>query len=518
MAHRGISISIKLISVSTLLLIVVISLFGFTNRLQSRKLLQESAGRLPEELVRGLQRTGKAQLELLAEATRITLVQSDYTTLQTIIQNTGKSDERVAMVAVIDPAGMVLSHSDAKQTGRPAVGPLKQSMAAAALEVKTGVPLGSLRTMTFAAPLSVGGRKLCTVFIAYSLAQLEAEIAKNKSLEEKADRSNLRSTLLLGVLAVLVGLILTIVQGIGLTRPIQAMARQADRIAWGDLKARVQVKSRDEIGLLGQRFNHLAEQIVVLLEQTSAKASMEKELAVASAIQATLVPEPGLVRVPGMELTGHFRPATHCGGDWWSYFRLTADRTLVLIGDVTGHGVGAAMITAAAMGAAETMLAVTGNQVELRQLLQAMNAAIHGTARGKFVMTCFASIYDPHNHTLHYANAGHNFAYYHDTATGKLNSLVVRGNRLGDLVASDFEIRQINVKPGDSLFWYTDGIVECENINGEEFGEKRFRDIVQRVVSQPLEIMLKTVLDKADGFYGGVPQKDDITMVVGKIV
>ncbi len=517
MATRGISISVKLISASTILLIAVITLFGVMNRLQSRKLIDEASRRLEQEMTQSLKTAGKAQLALLAEATRITLVQSDYTTLQTIIQNTGRSDERVAAVAVIDPNGTVLAHSAPGRSGSKATGVLQQAAQATAPTVSTHAE-GGKRELIFVSPLTVSGSRLCTLFLAYSLASLEAELARNVALRAESDRASLRNTLFLGVIAVLVGVILTIMQGIRLSRPIQALARQADRMAQGDLESRVDVSSRDEIGLLAERFNHMAGQIVVLLRETTAKAAMEKELAVASTIQATLVPEPGLVHLPGLELVGHFKPATHCGGDWWSHFRLTADKTLVVIGDVTGHGVGSAMITAAAQGATSTMLAVTENAVDVRRLLQAMNAAIHATARSKFVMTCFASIFDPATRTLYYGNAGHNFAYHYDAANRKLTALVVRGNRLGDLVTSDYEVRELTVQPGDGIFWYTDGVIECENLHGEEFGEKRFRELVQRNATLSAEQALEGILRECHGFYGGVPQKDDLTLVLAKVV
>jgi serine phosphatase RsbU (regulator of sigma subunit) len=175
------------------------------------------------------------------------------------------------------------------------------------------------------------------------------------------------------------------------------------------------------------------------------------------------------------------------------------------------------MITAAAQGAVTTLLEMSGGNFALPQLLQGMNAAIHAAAKGKFVMTCFASMYDPETRNLIFANAGHNFPYLFDAEKGKLASLVVRGNRLGDIVTSDYETKSIQVGVNDSLIWYTDGIIECENLRGEEYGERRFRSVIMKNASLSPDQALNGIVDRAVEFYGEVPQKDDITLVLGKL-
>jgi sigma-B regulation protein RsbU (phosphoserine phosphatase) len=518
MAKRGISLSIKLIIVSTLLLAVVISLFGVMNTVQSRKIIDESTTRLQTKISESLRVAGQAQLQLLAEATRIALVQSDYTTLQTVVRNAGRSDERVVAIAVLDKNGTVLAHSaENRNRGQAKEGALREALAAKEMVVTSEALVDGVKAMTFAAPVEVGGQRLCTVFLAFTLKPVAAEIAQAEKHKSEVIASSVRWTLVVGLLAVLIGALLTVFQGLSLSRPLLKLARQADQIAGGDLQARVDIKSHDEIGLLGERFNYMAEQMLVLVQETMAKATMEKELEVASTIQATLVPDRALVELSGIKIAGIFKPATHCGGDWWSYYQLQGDKTLILVGDVTGHGVGSAMITAAAQGATSTMMAVTAGQIELRRLLRAMNAAIHATARGKFVMTCFASLYDPATRTLQYANAGHNFPYHYEREAKKLSSLVVRGNRLGDLVGSDYEVKELQVRPGDAVVWYTDGVVECEDIRGEEYGEKRFRDLIGKHAEMAPDAALQSVMTSVAGFAGGVPQKDDITVVIGKI-
>jgi serine phosphatase RsbU (regulator of sigma subunit) len=148
-----------------------------------------------------------------------------------------------------------------------------------------------------------------------------------------------------------------------------------------------------------------------------------------------------------------------------------------------------------------------------------MNRAIFESAKRKFVMTCFASILDPVTSTITFANAGHNFPYLYRQVNGKgeFGSLMTRGNRLGDLVDSTYTAKTTELHKGDVLIWYTDGIVECENDAGEEFGEKRFRSSIRRAAALDPAEMRETVVNDAQVFFGERARKDDITMVFARM-
>jgi serine phosphatase RsbU (regulator of sigma subunit) len=134
-------------------------------------------------------------------------------------------------------------------------------------------------------------------------------------------------------------------------------------------------------------------------------------------------------------------------------------------------------------------------------------------------MTCFASIIDPARRTITYANAGHNFPYLYRAGDGRgeFGSLMIRGNRLGDDRDSRYEAKTTELVPGDVLIWYTDGIVECENQAGEEYGEKRFRASVRRAAALDAGDMRDAIVGDAISYFGDTPRKDDMTMIVGRI-
>jgi serine phosphatase RsbU (regulator of sigma subunit) len=178
------------------------------------------------------------------------------------------------------------------------------------------------------------------------------------------------------------------------------------------------------------------------------------------------------------------------------------------------------MITAAAKAACDVARHVHGNDVTVTRLLEIMNHAIFESAQRRFVMTCFASIVDTQKRTITYANAGHNFPYLYrpgEGGKGEFGSLMIRGNRLGDDIASTYEAKTTDLSIGDVLVWYTDGIVECENAAGEEYGEKRFRASVKKAAALDAGEMRDSIVVDANEYFRDTPRRDDITMVVGRI-
>ena len=369
-----------------------------------------------------------------------------------------------------------------------------------------------------ASPTADDNRQGYVVF-GYDLAKID-EYAKDSAQQRDAAASKaVLRTAAVGLLFVLIGTVLAIFQGLQISKPIKMLAWRADQIARGDLQSRVDVRSNDEIGVLGQNFNFMADQITVLLDQAAEKATLEKELEVARAIQETLVPTHEPVDKGSFKLAGYFQPASTCGGDWWTWHDLKDGKVLVVIGDVTGHGVPSAMITAAAKAACDVARRVADDDVDPARLLEIMNSAIYQSAKRKFVMTCFASVIDTRARTITYANGGHNFPYlYRATDTGgEFGSLMIRGNRLGDLADSLYETKTTELQVGDILVWYTDGIVECEAANGEEYGEKRFRASVRRAAALDSAEIRDAVVSDAATYFGDTIRKDDITLVIGKI-
>jgi len=555
-----------MILTTTLLIVVTVVGSGVLNVINIRRAFDESAKQQIDVFRAGRETAGEFGTPLFARAVEQLLIDrgrdDDILRLveQTVVQDTkdgpgGKKDYGLKLAYVLDLNQKVVALCD--ETKLPCklgnhnpvaagLGPLTvetwtQAVAGwKAAAAQRGEPLIKFDKIgpdasyrVFAYPVFSGAAATAAgaiageppdqrqgyVVLGYDLAPIEWFALA--AAEQKATASTRAAlyTGAVGALFALIGTVLAILQGLSISRPIKLLAWRADQIARGDLGARVEITSSDEIGLLGENFNFMADQIAILLEQTAEKARIEAELEVAKTIQDTLVPTAEPVDHGVLKFAGFYQPAAQTGGDWWTWHELVGGKVLLVVGDVTGHGVPSAMITAAAKAACDVARYVYRDDVTVSGLLEIMNHAIFESAQRRFVMTCFASIFDPQRRTITYANAGHNFPYLYRAGDGRgeFGSLMIRGNRLGDDRNSRYEAKTTELVPGDVVVWYTDGIVECENPSGEEYGEKRFRASVKRAAALDAGDMRDAIVGDATAYFGDMPRKDDITMIVGRI-
>ncbi len=255
-------------------------------------------------------------------------------------------------------------------------------------------------------------------------------------------------------------------------------------------------------------------------EERAHNIALEKELEVARAVQHALLPDM-VGAVPGFSLAGHYEPAAVCGGDWWMWKRPDDKHVLVLIGDVTGHGVPAALITGVAVGCVDALRP----GVSVSEALHQLDTAVLKAAKGEFCMSCFATLIDTETGETTVANAGHTFPYVGrwDGSRWVLSSLLARGRLLGSIDDYEFRTASSALGPGDVVVWFTDGITECTN--GErQWRERGLRNAFAAALEkhgspfeapvQPAEIR-DQVMTRLREFSRGVAADDDMTLVVG---
>jgi len=277
--------------------------------------------------------------------------------------------------------------------------------------------------------------------------------------------------------------------------------------------------SSTEFDALGRDLLALADQLVRLLRETAEKASLKKELEVAGAVQQMLLPERDLIERPYAKVAACYRPAAECSGDWWAVHDLVDGRFLVVLGDVTGHGIASAILTGAAKAACDLAIAQHREGLECEELLRMMNTAIHGAGRQRLLMTCVAAIIDPRTMTLSVANAGHSFPYLvrGQGERCEMMTVVSHGAPLGATRDSVYTSQHVRLAPGDVLLWYTDGLVECEDARSEQFGEKRLRATLQHASRWHAPAIRDSLVHAITRFMGNHQQKDDITFVVARM-
>jgi phosphoserine phosphatase RsbU/P len=338
----------KMILTSLILILLIVGLLGSTSIYYSRRTFDEAAERLSAAYNSALETRAETQTLTVAESARTALMQTDYSSLQNFVPQAAKIDRDIVALYVITDNGLIAAHSDSRvKEGQPVaeVDPLlgpemakitKPITKEIEAEAKGGKE--KERRKVFARPVVASGKKFGTLVVTYSMASLQRQLEEIEAKKNADVQAYGVQIALLGLVFLLVGAGLAVFQGLRIARPIKLLALGASQIAGGQMDARVAVDSKDEIGLLADNFNYMADRLKALLDETAAKAVLEKELELARTIQETLVPPAELIERGPLRVAGHFQPATQCGGDWWAVHDIADGRILVIIGDVTGHG------------------------------------------------------------------------------------------------------------------------------------------------------------------------------------
>ncbi len=303
-----------------------------------------------------------------------------------------------------------------------------------------------------------------------------------------------------------------------LTSSLRELFEATGKIAAGDFSVRVIPRSKDEVGGLAESFNFMAGEVARLMADTAEKARMEGELATVKTVQETLFPQAHQKFGP-LNIKGHFEPASECGGDWWSYSRID-NKIFIYVGDATGHGAPAALITSAARSAAAVIESMPG--VTPGKALTILNRAIHMTSKGSIMMTFFVASIDLDQNTFTYASASHDPPYFMRRSGDKITKkdLVplneVNGPRLGDQKDFQYQETSISFEPGDQVFFYTDGILDIEDPKGKKWGERAFLKSVVDCANSPesVEAKVEMIRKQIEAFRTGSNLIDDVTMVM----
>lgn len=283
-----------------------------------------------------------------------------------------------------------------------------------------------------------------------------------------------KSLIFFGVL-VAVTAIISLLASNSLTGALTQLFEATRRVAEGHFDIRVKVKSSDEVGTLADNFNLMAAEVSRLLDETAQKARMESELQTAKTVQETLFPETE-AKIGPLSIAGYYEPASECGGDWWHYCQV-GQKIFLWIGDATGHGAPAALITSAAKSASTIIERLNINPA---QALELLNRSIYDVSKGRIMMTFFLASFNPETGELTYANASHEapFLMKKSEQPLKKKDLIplndVNNPRLGQARDTKYKQTTVKVEPGDMILFYTDGIPDIRNGKKETWGEREF--------------------------------------------
>jgi serine phosphatase RsbU (regulator of sigma subunit) len=244
-------------------------------------------------------------------------------------------------------------------------------------------------------------------------------------------------------------------------------------------------------------------------QEAQERQRIEQELRVARLIQQTLLPKslPGL---PGYDVAAYYQPAREVGGDFYDFFELDDGRLGLIVGDVSGKGVPAAIV----MAITRTMLraAYRLGSPAPGEILEEVNNVLYPEIPPNMFVTCLAALLDSRSGRLHYANAGHDLPYLRHAEDGVSEELRARGMPLGLMPDMRYEQKEITLKPGESILLYSDGLVEAHDPRREMFGFPRMQGLVGAHPGGAT--LIDFLLAELERFTGEEwEQEDDITLL-----
>jgi serine phosphatase RsbU (regulator of sigma subunit) len=240
--------------------------------------------------------------------------------------------------------------------------------------------------------------------------------------------------------------------------------------------------------------------------QVSERERIEQELRTAQEIQHTFLPK-NVPALPGWQLVPYYQPAREVGGDFYDFLPFEDGRLGLVIGDVTGKGIPAALV----MTATRTMLRTAAQgTASPGEVFARVNELLFADIPPKMFVTCFYAILDPTSGLMKYANAGHDLPFRR--YKGGVSELRATGMPLGLMPGSCYEEHEVIIAPGENLLFYTDGLVEAHNPGREMFGFPRLKTLLEEHAEGAS--LIRLLLSELKSFTGeGWEQEDDVTMV-----
>jgi serine phosphatase RsbU (regulator of sigma subunit)/anti-sigma regulatory factor (Ser/Thr protein kinase) len=270
----------------------------------------------------------------------------------------------------------------------------------------------------------------------------------------------------------------------------------------------------------GKLLTAVAEQIAAIINNTIlhrqilAQERIQRDLEIAAEIQVSLLPQ-GLPEVPGVEFAVASLPATEVGGDFYDFFALDEDRLGIVVADVAGKGVPAAMLTSLV----RTILRVEAGygHSPQRVISQTNQALLQDLQRAESFVTVLVAYLDQTDLTLTYANAGHTPGLWLRADLGRFEQLAATTPPLGIQIPEIGGDRTLQLSPGDSILFYTDGVTETLSPDNQIFGGERLEEALAAHAGGTADDLVQSVLSAVRTFRRGAPWSDDITMIAMRV-
>ncbi|MDX2479321.1 MAG: SpoIIE family protein phosphatase [Desulfuromusa sp.] len=352
------------------------------------------------------------------------------------------------------------------------------------------------------------GRPFPLISLPYQ--QVVAQASKAEAYAQEQVLTTLKFSALMLLIVAAVVSVLAVFRSRAVTRPVLELADAAKDLSEGNFGVRVDINTRDELEYLGKAFNNMG---VSLLERNQ----MKQSLALAREVQQHLLPSTS-PQLAGFDIHGKSLYCDETGGDYYDFIEIDTGHMGLAIGDVSGHGIGAALLMATARGILRSQVSQDGSD-DLVALLKTLNQHLVRDTRDDYFVTFFYSLLDSQARTCHWISAGHGPTFYYSRSKQTTISLPCSGIPLGIFEETDFDVNPpLSMASGDILLIGTDGVWETRSPEGELFGTERLCSLLEKYSMTTSTEICTAIMEEVTDFRKTSPQLDDITMVVIKSV
>lgn len=275
--------------------------------------------------------------------------------------------------------------------------------------------------------------------------------------------------------------------------------------------------TESDLQLLMTLSDHVASYMHIydLVDQLKRAEQAKLELEVAREIQQRLLPKQ-LPQLKGLEVEGCLIPATRVGADYYDFFPTAGEGLGISIADVSGHSVGGALLAFATRSCLRAQINGKKNPAEI---LQKVNQVLYADLfRSEQFVSLFYANYDPKDRTLVYSNAGHHPPLLWSAQNQKPIWLLTQNSLLGIEPDQPYQEKQCQLAPGDLLVLYTDGLTEAVGVEAKRFGSDTLSKTIAQCSEQKASAILDHLMQTWRRFVGKEPVKDDVTVVVLKVL
>jgi phosphoserine phosphatase RsbU/P len=300
-----------------------------------------------------------------------------------------------------------------------------------------------------------------------------------------------------------------------ITTAVSDLYHATQLVQASDFSHRVHVQHSDQLGVLGESFNKMTESITDLIEEQKQRLRLQNEISIAREVQNQLFPQQ-VPEVPGVQIEAICKAARTVSGDYYDFIQLSPTHIAIAVADISGKGISAALLMASLQAALRSQVLAPGTEhLSTAELVARLNKhLVRNTGDDRFA-TFFIAVYDSATRTLRYTNAGHLPSFL--ICNGKSTRLDKGGMVLGVVEDYDYEEGKLDVPPGAILVGYSDGLVEPENVYGEEFGIRRVEEAAIRAQASEPRVVAEALMTAAEEWAGTPEQADDMTVIVARL-